>query len=134
MATVGVIGLGAMGNPISRHLLSKNHQVTVYDVKEELARALESKGARVARDPAEVGEKSELNLVIVIDDAQVKEVCLGPKGIVEKAKEGAVIAIMSTVSPEVSAARSTPRTRAGSAPRAWRFPSTCTTRTALPIR
>ncbi|HLC25827.1 MAG TPA: NAD(P)-dependent oxidoreductase [bacterium] len=100
MATVGVIGLGAMGNPISRHLLSKNHQVTVYDVKEELARALESKGARVARDPAEVGEKSELNLVIVIDDAQVKEVCLGPKGIVEKAKEGAVIAIMSTVSPE----------------------------------
>lgn len=100
MATVGVIGVGAMGNPIARHLLAKGHQVTVYDIKSELVLALESKGARTARNPAEVGEQSELNLVIVIDDAQVKEVCLGPGGIAEKAKVGSVIAIMSTVSPD----------------------------------
>lgn len=100
MASVGVIGLGAMGNPIARHLLEKGHRVSVFDVKADPLRDLEDRGAAAARDPAEVGERCELTLVIVIDDAQVKEVCLGPRGILEKAAAGSSVAILSTVSPE----------------------------------
>lgn len=69
-----------MGKPISQHLPSKNCQVTEYDVKGSWAVLWNPRGFVLARDTAEVGEKSELNLVIVIDDAQVKEACLGAQG------------------------------------------------------
>lgn len=80
IATAGVIDLGAMGKPVSTHLLSKNCQVAEYDVKGSWAVLWNPRGFVLARDPAEVGEKSELNLAIVTDDAQGKEACLGAQG------------------------------------------------------
>ena len=97
--SAGVIGVGTMGGPIAGHLLQKGYAVTVYDVKRELAEDLGKKGARPARAPKEVAANSELTLVIVVDDAQVKEVCLGEEGALEGAQSGSIVAICSTVHP-----------------------------------
>ena len=100
MTAVGVIGLGAMGHPIARHLLAHGHQVVAYDIRPEPMEALRERGARTAGSPREVSGRSELTLVIVADDAQVTEVCLGAEGALAGATGGSVIAILSSVSPE----------------------------------
>jgi len=109
--SVGVIGVGVMGGPIAGHLLKGGYRLTVYDVKPELMADLEKRGARPATSPKDLGAGSDLVLVIVVDDAQVKEVCLGPDGVLAGARAGAVVAICSTVQPATcreigSAARS----------------------------
>ena len=100
MTAVGVVGLGAMGRPIARHLLQRGHQVIAYDVRPEAVEAACALGARGAGAPREVGAQSEITLVIVEDDAQVTAVCLGAEGILAGATRGSVIAILSSVSPE----------------------------------
>ncbi len=100
MTAVGVVGLGAMGRPIARHLLRRGHQVIAYDIRPEPVEAACGLGARSAGSPREVGALSEITLVIVADDAQVAEACLGTDGILAGARPGSVIAILSSVSPE----------------------------------
>jgi 3-hydroxyisobutyrate dehydrogenase-like beta-hydroxyacid dehydrogenase len=100
MTAVGVVGLGAMGRPIARHLLRCGHQVIAYDTRPEVIEAACALGARGAGSPREVGALSELTLVIVADDAQVTEACLGTDGILAGARRGSAIAILSSVSPE----------------------------------
>ena len=100
MTAVGVVGLGAMGQPIARHLLRGGHQVVAYDTRPEPVEDACALGARGAGSPREVGALSEITLVIVADDAQVIATCLGTEGILAGARRGSVIAILSSVSPE----------------------------------
>ena len=97
--SAGVVGAGIMGGPIAGHMLQNGYAVTVYDIKRELVEDLGKRGARPARSPKEVAAQSELTLVIVVDDDQVKEVCLGPEGVLDGARPGAIVAICSTVHP-----------------------------------
>ena len=97
--SVGMVGVGTMGGAIAGHLLKGGYRVTVYDVQRELVENLGQKGAQPARSPKEVAASSELTCVVVVDDQQVKEVCLGPEGILDGAKPDAVVAICSTVQP-----------------------------------
>jgi len=97
--SVGVVGIGTIGGAIAGHLLKGGYRVTVHDVKRELVEDLSQRGAQRARSAKEVAANSELTLVIVIDDAQVKEVCLGPEGVLEGAQSDAVVAVCSTVQP-----------------------------------
>lgn len=43
-ATVGFVGLGNMGGHMARNLLKKGHQLVVYDVVPESAKALKNDG------------------------------------------------------------------------------------------
>jgi len=97
--SVGVIGVGVMGGPIAGHLLKARYRVTVYDVKPELMAELEKRGAQPAGSPRDMGARSDLTLVVVVDDEQVREVCLGPEGVLAGAPGGAVVAVLSTVQP-----------------------------------
>ena len=47
---VGVLGAGAMGGPIARHLASAGHEVLVYDVRPDAAATAEQAGATAARE------------------------------------------------------------------------------------
>ena len=97
--SVGVVGIGTMGSPIAGHLLTGGYRVTIYDIRRALVEELSQRGAQPARSAKEVAADSDLTLVIVVDDAQVKEVCLGPGGVLEGAQSGAIVAICSTVQP-----------------------------------
>ena len=96
-APVGFIGLGNMGAPIARRLLSWPGGLVVCDVRPEATEPFVAEGATAAATGAEVGRTARLISVTVLDDAQVRDVVDGPEGILRTAPPGTVIAIHSTI-------------------------------------
>ena len=97
---VGVVGLGAMGEPIATHLARAGHVVVVVDPDESAtARVARTPGVRVAASPAEAAAECEVVLVVVGDDDQVRDVVAGPRG-VTTAGAATTVLICSTVQPD----------------------------------
>lgn len=89
-----------MGRAIGGHLLEAGWALTVTDADPEAIKALVARGASPAGDPGAVAGASDLVLVIVVDDEQVRRVIEGPGGALEAAGPGTVIAICSSVRPD----------------------------------
>lgn len=91
----GVVGLGQMGGSIARKLLAEGQQVVVCDVRAE---AVEATGAElVAGTPAEMGAQcgnsaGGIVIVVVRDDAEVRDVVCGENGILAGVSEGGLSA------------------------------------------
>ena len=100
MAKVGVIGLGAMGTPIARHLLRSGHIVTIYARRPEVMAPLADEGARGASSAAEVASLSDVTIIMVTDTAAVEAVTLGPGGIADGAQSGTTVVDHSTIDPD----------------------------------
>lgn len=97
--TVGLLGLGKMGNPMAKHLLARGYKVAGYDpAPEACARAL-ALGARIVGSPREVAQAAELVIVVVGFDSEVEGVVFAKDGIVAGAKPGLIVALASTVAP-----------------------------------
>jgi 3-hydroxyisobutyrate dehydrogenase-like beta-hydroxyacid dehydrogenase len=86
-----------MGTAMGMHLLAAGVPLTVYDPVAEARRALVQRGAAEGSDPGEVAGQSDLVLVVVVDDAQVREVV---PSVLERAQQGAVLAICASVRPD----------------------------------
>jgi 3-hydroxyisobutyrate dehydrogenase-like beta-hydroxyacid dehydrogenase len=86
-----------MGRPIGEHLLAAGKPLTVYDPVPEARRALVELGAQEGGGPADVAARSELVLVVVVDDEQAREAVAG---CLETAGRGTVIAICASVRPD----------------------------------
>jgi len=99
MATLGFVGLGAMGSRLTRRLLDAHHPVVGYNRTREKAQPLVDAGMRPANSPREVAEASEVVFSMVTDNAALRSVALGADGIVAGLRAGAVYVEMSTVSP-----------------------------------
>ena len=65
---VGVVGVGAMGGPIARHLASAGHKVWVYDIRPDAAAAAEQAGATAARELAGLRTCDVVLLLVPTDD------------------------------------------------------------------
>ena len=94
--SVGFIGLGNMGAPMATRLLDWPGGLFVCDLRPDAVAPLVDKGAR-SGTPAELAASCRVVSVTVLDDAQVREVVLGPDGLVDNAREGLVIAVHSTI-------------------------------------
>jgi len=101
-SNVGVVGLGAMGLPMAKNLLRKGFSVTVFDVRDEPLRALESLGARVARSPRDVAVASSIVLTSLPSSKQVEDVLTGTDGLLDGMAKGGVIVDTSTIDPAMS--------------------------------
>jgi 3-hydroxyisobutyrate dehydrogenase-like beta-hydroxyacid dehydrogenase len=86
-----------MGAAIGGHLLAAGRPLAVYDPVPEAMQPLVERGASACAGPAEVGAQSELTLVIVVDDAQVREVV--PQ-VVAATAPGSIVAICASVRPD----------------------------------
>ncbi len=106
--TIGFIGLGIMGKPMSLNLLRAGYPLVVYDVVrapvEELVRA----GAGDGGSCRGVAERGDVVITMLPDSPDVHEAALGPNGVLEGIRKGAIYIDMSTISPittkEVAAA------------------------------
>ena len=94
----GVIGLGAMGLQMARHMAGKGFEVAGYDIDGEAAKRAAGHGVRVCSSAAEVGRQAEVVIVMVQTDEQVDEVT---SALLDTLAPGAVICIASSVSPEL---------------------------------
>lgn len=100
--TIGFIGLGTMGTPMVTNLLKKGFSVTVRDVNPARVKNLVDLGAREAGTPRQVAVESAVVITMLFDDTVVREVALGPHGIVEGLGPDTVYVDMSTISPVTS--------------------------------
>jgi len=102
--TVGFIGLGRMGGPMSRNLARAGHAVHVFDTAPAaLTRATAAApGIVAARSAREVAAAVSVLFTALPDDAIVTATYLGPDGILAGAHAGLVTCDCSTVSPEVT--------------------------------
>jgi len=94
---IGILGCGRMGAAIGGHLLRAGRPLAVYDPVEAARRPLVDRGAREGSGPADVAATSDLVLVVVVDDAQVREAVVAA---FEGAERGTVIAICASVRPD----------------------------------
>ena len=102
MATLGFVGLGAMGSRLARRLLEAGHTVNGYNRSPDKARALEPAGLKIVATPRAAAEGAAVVFSMVSDDDALRAVALGPDGIVAGLGRGGVYVEMSTVSPAVT--------------------------------
>lgn len=98
--SVGVIGIGALGEPISSLFLKAGFATSVCDVRREPVERLARLGARPCASPAEVAGRSDVIVSLVLDEAQTMDVVLGKAGLLGELRPGAIVAIGSTLGPE----------------------------------
>ena len=94
---VGVIGAGRMGLPIIGHLARKGFQVVVHDTDGGKRKAIEERGAQWAADSGALAAASEVVLVCVGYDEELRQIF--PQ-LAAKACPGAIHAVLSTVNPK----------------------------------
>jgi len=99
---IGFIGLGIMGKPMCKNLLKAGFPVVVYARKPIVARELVEAGATEADSPRAVAAASDVVITMLPDSPEVKEVVLGPNGVLEGARRGATVIDMSSIAPLVS--------------------------------
>ena len=102
MATLGFVGLGAMGSRLARRLIEAGFTVVGYNRTAAKARPLVDAGMRLGASPREVAEASDVVFSMVTDNDALRAVALGPDGIVAGLRRDAVFVEMSTVSPAVT--------------------------------
>lgn len=95
---VGVIGAGRMGLPLIGHLAGKGFQVSVHDIDAARRAPIEKLGARWQTHPASLAQASEVVLVCVGFDHELRAL-LSPAGGLGQAKPGSIVAVLSTVLP-----------------------------------
>lgn len=95
----GMIGLGAMGLQMGRHMVLKGFEVSGYDIGAAAAKAAEGHGIRICNSVAEVGRQAEVVFVMVATDEQILDV-IERSDLLDAMQRGSVIAIASSCSPE----------------------------------
>jgi 3-hydroxyisobutyrate dehydrogenase len=104
--TIGFIGLGQMGFPMAKNLVSKlkPSHCHVYDTQSILAQQFQKEASNViiAKSPAEVAGSSSLIVTMLPESHHVQAVYLGDKGILSNVKSGSLLIDSSTIDPTVS--------------------------------
>lgn len=95
-----MIGLGAMGGPIARHLAIARIPTTVTDLDEAAVAAATTHGAVAAADPAGVAAAAGVVIVVVATDTQLRDVLTGQRGVFSGARPGTVVLLSSSALPD----------------------------------
>lgn len=99
---IGWIGAGRMGVPMAGFILKAGYRVTVFSRNPGSRGKLVTQGAQGVERVAECARGADIVLASVADDSALREVALGPDGVLAHARRGSIFADTSTVSAEVS--------------------------------
>ncbi|MGE3784757.1 MAG: NAD(P)-dependent oxidoreductase, partial [Alphaproteobacteria bacterium] len=104
MTAVGFIGLGNMGGPMAGNLLKAQHRVNGYDIAAAAVATLAEKGGHAVSSTVEAAAAGEVVLTMLPAGPQVREVYLGPDGVLAHARPGALLIDCSTIDVETARA------------------------------
>jgi 2-hydroxy-3-oxopropionate reductase len=96
---VGFIGLGVMGRPMAKHLVTKGHAVVVHSRSRGPVDELVAAGAEAASGAADVARRCTVVITMLPDTSDVELVLTGHDGVLQGIQRGAVIVDMSSISP-----------------------------------
>ncbi len=114
MATIGFIGLGAMGYPMAGHLVAAGHTVSVFNRTTAVAERFvgEFPAARLAVSPADACAGADFGILIVGNDDSIRSVALGDDGVIAGLPDGSILidhttatAMIATELAEVAATK-----------------------------
>jgi len=88
-----------MGKPMSKNLLKAGYHVAVFNRSRPAMDELRDAGAEVCENSRGVAARSDIVITIVPDAPDVRDVLLGPSGVIQSAKRGLIVIDMSTISP-----------------------------------
>ena len=93
---IGFIGLGNVGGKLAGSLLRNNFDLTVRDLDENLTNPLKDLGAKVAKSPKELAEKTDLIITSLPSPEVSAEVMEADDGIINGLSENKIWLEMST--------------------------------------
>jgi 2-hydroxy-3-oxopropionate reductase len=96
---IGFIGLGVMGRPMAKHLVSKGHRLVVYNRSRAAIDDLVAAGAEAGTSPADVASRSDIVITMLPDTPDVESVLTGADGVLAGMRRGAIVIDMSSISP-----------------------------------
>jgi 3-hydroxyisobutyrate dehydrogenase len=109
---IGWIGAGVMGSSMCGHLMSAGFATTVHTRTRAKAEPLVARGAAWADDPQSLAEDCQVVFTMVGYPSDVREVILGPRGVLAGSRPGTTIVDMTTSRPSLAveiAAAAAPR-------------------------
>lgn len=98
---IGFIGLGIMGKPMVRNLVSAGYEVLVWNRSQKAVEEAAAGGA-VPSDKKQIGEEADIIFTMLPNSPQVKEVILGADGLLSHMHEGQILVDCSSINPVAS--------------------------------
>ena len=100
LSSVGFLGLGIMGSRMAANVARAGFPLNVWTHTPGKAEAWSAEhNATALSTPAEVAERSDVVVSMVVDGQQVASVLLGEDGVIEAARPGLLCVDMSTIGP-----------------------------------
>lgn len=99
---IGFVGTGVMGKSMARNLMNAGYSLVVYNRSPEKAKELIDAGAEWAQTAGDVAAASDVVITMVGLPSDVEEVYLGAGGIVDRARDGAILIDMTTSAPALA--------------------------------
>jgi len=100
---IGWIGAGRMGVPMAGFILKDGYPLTIYSRSAASRAQLVAQGAREALSTQECVRDADIIFAALPDDAALRDVAFGPRGVLAHARPDSIFVDTSTVSPQISA-------------------------------
>lgn len=100
--TVGIVGVGLMGQAFSHHLVKSGFKVQGFDLDERRLRELHERGGTPVESPAAAARGARWLITSLPTSDIVRETVLGENGVAGVAAKGLVLADTSTSRPQDS--------------------------------
>ena len=107
MSRIGFIGLGNMGLPMALNLVKAGHTVEGVDINPAAVKKLRAAGGASVETAKLAAARADVVITMLPSGKEVREVYLGPGGIVENANEGTLLIDCSTIDVESARAVAT---------------------------
>jgi len=102
MARIGFIGLGNMGLPMAQNLIKAGHTVEGVDVNPAAVEKLKAAGGASVETAKIAAARADVVITMLPSGKEVREIYLGPGGIVEDANAGTLLIDCSTIDVETA--------------------------------
>jgi 3-hydroxyisobutyrate dehydrogenase len=99
---LGWIGTGVMGVSMCGHLVAKGYSITIFNRTRAKAQPLLDQGAHWGETPEAVAGAADVVLTMVGFPPDVREVYLGPHGLIAGARAGQLFIDLTTTEPTLS--------------------------------
>jgi len=102
MARIGFIGLGNMGLPMAQNLLKAGHQIEGVDVNPLSIEKLKASGGSAVETAKIATARADVVITMLPSGKEVRDVYLGPGGIIANTNQGTLLIDCSTIDVETA--------------------------------
>lgn len=100
---LGFIGLGVMGFPMAGYLANQNNNISVFNRTAKKSEAwIKEYNGTACNSPAEVAKLSDVIMICIGDDNDVRNVIAGENGMIDNLKPESIIVDHTTTSADLS--------------------------------